>query len=209
MSLRFAKPTKATPEERKAARKAKARARRKSKPPGVKWLTHLADDLHSIRIRACRSGCEVAAGAYPAESCLGREVHPSQLQLAHGFTRRDKGTRYDPSNTFAACPQCHRKHTPSGAAWYSWMEERLGSAVFYEVKERASAFTKHTPEMLLEVCRQSLDEIHGLPQGIRREWAEERVLALTPRLKKAGLAQMNVVGGFRFLLTPATEEEQS
>lgn len=188
MSLRIPKPAKRSPEERRAARRRKARAIRKAKPPGVKWLTDLADTLHSIRIRATREGCDLAP--YPwhrAKDCQGPDVHPSRLQLAHGFTRQDKGTRYAADNTFAACPQCHRKHTPSGAAWYAWMQERLSPQVYDSVQRRAQAWSKLPAEYLLVVCRECVNEIRSLPHSIRREWAEERLAALAPKLRRAGL----------------------
>lgn len=197
MSLRFAKPVKATPEERRQARRKKARALRKAKPPGVAWLEHLADELHSILIRASREGCELAPyPAYRSKDCQGPDVHPSRLQLAHGFTRRDKSVRFDPSNTFAACPQCHRKHSPSGAAWYGWMRERLGDSVFENVFAQARVYAKRLPDDLALIVRQRVEEIGDLPHSIRREWAEERLAALATRLRRCGL-------------TPSTEEEHS
>lgn len=187
--IRFPKPAKRSPQERKATRRRRARAARKAKSPGVKYLTALADVLHSIRMRATREGCELAPYRwYRAKDCQGPEVHPSRLQLAHGFTRQDKGTRYAADNTFVACANCHRKHTPSGAAWYAWMQERLGPQVYDSVQRRAQAWSKLPADYLLVVCRECLEEIGHLPHSIRREWAEERLAALAPKLRRAGLA---------------------
>lgn len=189
--MRIPKPAKRSAEERRAARRKKARARRRAAPPGVKWLERLADDLHSIRVRAIRGGCELALyPAHRAESCLGAGAHPSSLQLAHGFTRRDKATRWDLSNCFAACAGCHRKHTPSGAAWYAWMQERLGPQVYAAVQERAQWLAKPDRDSLIYVCVSCLQDISAMPHSIRREWAEERLASpsIAPRLRRAGLA---------------------
>lgn len=192
-SARFPKPAKRSTEERRAARRRKAKAARKAKPPGVKWLEHLADDLWSILIRATRDGCELAG--YPehrAAHCWGQPGHPSEQQCAHATTRSDRGTRFDPAATFALCIPCHRRHTPSSSAlWHDWLQARLGAQVYAAMMARAVEWSagsrKRTAGDLVDICRETLAAIRemGYSQHRWKEWAEERVQALQPRIRRA------------------------
>ena len=193
--VRIPKPAKRSAAERRSARRKKARARRRAAPPGVRWMEKLADDLHSIALRTVREGCELAGEPeIRAERCVGVGAHPAQLQCAHGFTREDKGTRFDYSNTFSLCAACHRKHTPSGAAWYDWMERRLSSGIYSHVQNRARVLTKRDRHALLEVCSERLRDIAAAPDTLRREWAQERLRSpeMARRLRRAGLLREEV-----------------
>lgn len=207
---RFPKPAKRSkpkpaPAERKAAAharevrsRAKARARaskaariakRKTKPMSKPELIDLADKLHSIYIRAQRNGCELAGWPHAAKECPGRDLHPSELQCAHGWDRGAHSVRYDPSNTYAIEMRCHakytRNHRQGDAQWHDWMAQRLGEQVYQELRERARPLRQWEAWELVLVIRERLLWIYDLPDTLRREWAMERIAALESKIRRA------------------------
>ena len=98
------------------------------RPPFFEGLcrTHtrfLADSLMGASVRA----------AGRCERCGTSE----RLQWAHGFSRADRSTRYNPLNSFCLCAGCHYYFTMRPTAWTAWMQERLGEHVYEELRRLA------------------------------------------------------------------------
>ena len=183
------KPAKRSAEERRLARKRRARAARKAKPMSRPDLIDLADKLHSIYIRAQRDGCEMHGWPHAAKECPGRGLHPSALQCAHGWDRGTMAVRYDPENTYAIEMRCHakytRNHRQGDAQWHDWMALRLSEGIYQELRERARPIRQWEPWELVLVIRERLAWIAELPDTLRKEWAQERVAALDAKIRKA------------------------
>jgi hypothetical protein len=92
-------------------------------------LKKLADKLWSLIVRAAGK-CRIC----------GKE---SQLQAAHGFSRRYAGTRWDLRNGWALCAGHHVFYTHRPLEWDSWLRAELGD--LYEPM-RAQALTQTTPD---------------------------------------------------------------
>lgn len=184
-SVKFPKPKKLTPEEKREAKRKKAK--RRAAPMSWRDLETLADRLHSIYVRANRDGCEMAGYPHHAKSCPGRGIHPSELQCAHGWDRGAQAVRFDLCNTFALCPSCHvkytRNHRQGDAQWHDWMALRIGESVYQELRARARPLRQWSRGELLDVIKERLEWIHTLKR--HQEWAEERVEMLASLIRKA------------------------
>lgn len=132
----------------------------------------VADDLWSVWVRAYYPGCLVCRIHYA----------PAELQCAHGWSRSEKATRFEPNNTFAACPSCHRRHTPPGPAWYAWMREHLGDSKYERIEFMARAGGKLRESDLRLVILDAQQRIAALPSGERKAWALERAAVIVARL---------------------------
>lgn len=189
MTLPFPKPVKLTLAQRRKVR-AKVRAeKRRTAPLSPRKLEKIADELHSVWLRASRPGCEL--WTYPehrAKSCSGI-AHPSEMQCAHGWSRGCKALRFDPANTYSACPACHTKYTrgqqTSDAQWHDWMALRLGEYCYQELRARSRTVAKWQPLDLCEVIRDRVLWIHGLPDTLHKEWALTRVASMQSRIRRA------------------------
>lgn len=148
-------------------------------------LLEVADRVWSAWVRAYWPCCEM---------CLA-PLHPSRLQCMHGFSRQDRAIRFDPDNTFAGCPSCHRRHTPPGASWWDWMRERLtarlaeghrGGPHAYDRLELSSKArgAKLTALSLQAVIADARQRIEALPPGERKDWALEAYTRHTEKLTR-------------------------
>lgn len=174
--------------ECKSRRKRAARVARSSTvgQPLIRYgvLLKAADDAWSVWLRAFWPYCEMCQAF----------VHPHGLQCAHGFSRVERVIRFDPDNTFALCPSCHRRHTPPRADWWEWMQARLARrARLGLVRGGADPFTrlqlaskarggKLTAYALHGVLADVRARIAQLTEGERKEWAEARLAQILDRL---------------------------
>ena len=183
------KPVKLTAEQRKAARAKARRRKRAAAPMPACELEKLADELHSVWLRAARIGCEMAGWPHRATTCGGWGMLPAALQCAHGWDRGSKAVRFDPSNTFSICAHCHvkytRNHRQGDAQWHDWMAQRLGEGIYQELRQRARPLRQWAPWELLEVIEERLRWISEMPDTLRKEWAQGRVASMAARIRKA------------------------
>lgn len=183
---------------RKRAQKAARIAKRKARPMSRPDLIDLADKLHSIYIRAQRNGCELAGWPHAAKECPGRDLHPSELQCAHGWDRGTMAVRYDPANTYAIEMRCHakytRNHRQGDAQWHDWMALRLGEEIYQELRDRARPLRQWGAWELVLVIRERMAWIADLPDTLHKEWAQERVASLSAKIRRA-LENTSTEGG--------------
>lgn len=61
----------------------------------------------------------------------------SDLQWAHGFSRRYRAVRWDLRNGFCLCRGCHLKYTVRPLEWDDWLRERWGEELYAELRSLA------------------------------------------------------------------------
>lgn len=161
---------------KKAMRKAKA-----STQGGrlARWsdLRGIADELWSVWVRASSTGCRMC----------GAELPPGQLQNAHGWSRAERTIRYDPDNQSALCSACHRRNTPPGPAWFDWMRRRLGDERYARLERLSMIGGKFGVGDLHAVILDAQQRIQDLPEGPRKEWAQERARVILERMVRLGI----------------------
>lgn len=101
--------------------------RKKSKTP-----MRSCDELFSRVIRS-RGACEVFG-------CTNLE-----LQCAHGFSRGYRAVRWDERNAFCLCKAHHWYFTPRPLQWEDWMRDRMGDALYDEMRQ--AALTGRNPKL--------------------------------------------------------------
>lgn len=129
------KPSAKTPEVEPRFKSTK----KKPKTPTKTQQLRKADALFSLLIRS-RGRCE---------NCGSSEY----LQCAHGFSRRYRAVRFDERQVWALCRGCHVYFTHRPLEWDVWMRDRMGEALYAEV--RALALTGPNPDLAAEVARLS------------------------------------------------------
>lgn len=167
------RPSPAEKRARTIARKAKAMYLGR---PLVRYgdVLDAADDLWSVWVRASLTHCEMC----------GVQSTPAERQCAHGWSRDERATRFEPDNTFSLCPSCHRRHTPPGPAWDDWMRQHLGARRYQRVRLMAVAGGKLPESTLYLILLDAQQRIASLPSGERKAWALERQAAILARLAK-------------------------
>lgn len=150
-------------------------------------LLESADRVWSAWVRAFWDGCEVCYAP----------MHPSHLQCMHGYSRQDRAIRFSVDNTFAGCASCHRRHTPPRADWWEWMRERLavrlragigtsGPDPFARLELASKArYGRLTAYALHGVIADAQARIAALPDGPRKEWAQEMAAKAIEPLSRA------------------------
>ena len=58
----------------------------------------------------------------------------SDLQWAHGFSRRYRNVRWDLRNGFCLCRGCHLKFTVRPLEWDEWLRNRWGQELYDEIR---------------------------------------------------------------------------
>ena len=61
----------------------------------------------------------------------------TDLQAAHGFSRRYRAVRWDERNCFALDRGCHLKYTVRPLEWDEWLRNRWGEDLYTELRELA------------------------------------------------------------------------
>jgi hypothetical protein len=141
-------------------------------------LLKIADALWSVWVRAGPEACEMC----------GVPFAPDAMQCAHGITREDRVIRFEPTNTYALCSACHRRHTPPRQAWWDWMEAHVGQPAYAMLQRRSRAGGKlHTSDLQL-VILDAQQRIAALPQSERKEWAQAKAETILERLVRLGVA---------------------
>jgi len=79
-----------------------------------KALTAKCDRFFSVIVRSV-GHCEACGIA-------------TNLQCAHGFSRRYRTVRWDERNAFALCRACHVYYTHRPLEWDEWLRDRWGNA---------------------------------------------------------------------------------
>ena len=100
----------------------RSRPRKERKTPRAK-LKKIADDLCRRIVRA-RGACE---------SCGST----TDLQWAHGYSRKYLRTRWSTWFTFCLCRSCHCKFTYHWEQWVDWMIAKLGQQLFDKMRTDA------------------------------------------------------------------------
>jgi hypothetical protein len=96
----------------------------------------ILDDLFSQLVRE-RAGwtCECCGKYYPEGNRMG-------LHCSHIFSRRYKGTRWEPSNAVAHCFGCHQRLGGNPIEFAEWATSHLGGHVVEMLREKAHRITK-------------------------------------------------------------------
>lgn len=115
----------------------------KKKPTRTQQVNR-ADRLFSLIVRS-------------AGFCVGCGK-TSDLQCAHGFSRRHRATRWDFRNAFPLCRGCHVYWTHRPLEWDEWLRERWGDDQYWDLRRLA-----------LSDRRPDLD---GLLEDLSVRWAE-------------------------------------
>lgn len=66
----------------------------------------------------------------------------SDLQWAHGFSRRYRNTRWDTRNGFALCRGCHFRFTHRPLEWDDWLRAKWGDDLYDEIRALALSTEK-------------------------------------------------------------------
>lgn len=113
----------------------------KPKPRKTKKQTMTAqlDALCGSIVRA-RGRCEVCGKT-------------SDLQWAHGFSRRYRMVRWDLRNGFAICRGDHLKYTMRPLEWDEWLRARWGDALYAELRALALSEQKVDHKAVLASLR--------------------------------------------------------
>ena len=97
-----------------------------------------ACDVLFGRVIRARGGCE---------ACGSR----SNLQCAHGFSRRYRATRWDERHCFSLCRGCHFRFTVRPLEWDEFMRDRLGEVLYEELRDLA--LTGPNPDLAVTFAR--------------------------------------------------------
>lgn len=77
----------------------------------------------------------------------------SDLQWAHGFSRRYRNIRWRLDATFCLCRGCHLKFTMRPLEWDEWLRARWGEELYAELRTRALAGGKVDHKAVLAELR--------------------------------------------------------
>ena len=78
----------------------------------------------------------------------------TDLQWAHGFSRRYRMVRWDLRNGFCLCRGCHLKFTMRPLEWDDWLRSRWGDALYAELREVALSGQKVDHKQVLASLRE-------------------------------------------------------
>ena len=106
-----------------------------------------------VRLRANRY-CE----AMITSKCEGTN---GQMQCSHFFSRRNRSTRFDPSNAACHCASCHRYLGGNPVIFNEWINRHLGIEAAADLRLRA-----HTP--LKRSQPEIRDKLHLMKQELKR-----------------------------------------
>lgn len=79
----------------------------------------------------------------------------SDLQWAHGFSRRYRMVRWDLRNGFCLCRGCHLKFTVRPLEWDEWLRARWGEGLYDEIRALALSGEKVDHKKTLEDLRRA------------------------------------------------------
>ena len=80
--------------------------------------------------------CECCGKQFPLGSSR-RSLHAS-----HYFSRRHRGLRFHPSNTFAHCFTCHQRFGENPDDFSLWVEKTIGEGMVEMLRERRNSIYK-------------------------------------------------------------------
>ena len=81
-----------------------------------------------------------------------------QMQCSHFFSRRNRSTRFDPSNAACHCASCHRYLGGNPVVFSEWINQHLGMDAAADLRLRA-----HTP------LKRSQPDIRDLHHRMKEE----------------------------------------
>lgn len=146
--------------------------------PRFEELRKIADDLHSVWLRAAARGCRMC----------GAQLPPGELQWAHHRSRSLRGLRYHPDNESVLCAPCHMAHSHGQRRleWEAWLRDvRLGPARYANLERMERARGRLNLSDVQLVILEARTGIAALPSGPRRAWALEREAVIVARLISA------------------------
>lgn len=132
------------------ARLEKAKPRKRSKKTSQ---TTIADTLFSLIVRA------------PGRCVILDCDKTTGLQCAHLFSRRYRAIRWDERNAVVLCAGHHHWFTHRPIEWDNWMMNRLGPALYVELRETALAGGRTDFKTLLPHLHARHQELYGGVSG--------------------------------------------
>lgn len=81
----------------------------------------------------------------------------SNLQCAHGFSRRYMKIRHDLRNAWCLCAACHMRYTHNPIAWDDWLRDKWGEAQYAQMRFLALSGPKADLKETVARLREEVD----------------------------------------------------
>ena len=120
--------------------------KKKPKVPTKTQDLKKCDQLFSLIIRARDGRCQECGST-------------DGLQNAHGFSRSYRATRFDRRQCWALCIKCHKRYTHRPIEWSEWMVDRMGEALYEEVRTLAKTGPNPDLRELRAALQQEWDQV--------------------------------------------------